>query len=56
MTAREKVEALAWCHAEPRSSYDAAILNLVTALVDEVEELRAQIRHIGYVQEGGEAC
>jgi hypothetical protein len=55
MTARERVEALGWTHQEPRSSYDTAIVGVLEALVEDLEQLRNEVRHLGYVVSGGEA-
>lgn len=54
MSARSLLEELGWTKQEPRSGYDAALFRVFEQLVGEVESLKAQVRHIGYVQEGGE--
>lgn len=54
MNARALLDELGWTKQEPRSGYDAAIFRVLEQLVDEVESLQAQIRHLGYVQAGGE--
>jgi hypothetical protein len=43
MTARERLTALGWTTAEPRSGYDAAIFKTIEALVDDGELLRSEI-------------
>lgn len=52
--AREKFGAIAWGKSTgDLRGFDRGMLAVVEALIDEVESLQAQIRHIGYVQEGG---